>query len=491
MAERRRLTTQEGDELLAHLPPWLAGGLGFVASCLALLSVFGVLYILLTTTGLFRLMGEWAQRSVQSEATYGMGLWRALGAILLGSVVNVLASLWSARLGFFVFGAFGCLAALIVRRLVRVDPRLGGIGSFLVFFLSVLYLIVPGILYVIGGSEALFDVELSLIGGGEVDLEQAVFSSMLSELFVGVFFALVIAILAWELWRLSYASLLGWAVFFSPALRRSLVESTRRRYPPPAAMDNWRAYPAHLRELKVDEQALAEARWRRPKPGQEGAVERETRVAYEPAPAPVSPPVLLDEEPSLADRLVGPFTWALVPAIVLLPLCVWGVNAIRPFQTRVAARTEQRWAVMLSPDRLEITDPVEIVYRPKVLTILKMTGGGVISAVMTGPQPSRDEVWTLERWDLTEHPFTREYSIEHLSPGLYELTWRFEGMDKNGYADAGLGYTYSQGGGPVAQQLGLAAGLMLATIFVAAGTIVVALILRLIVILQHTRISGM
>ena len=72
MAERRRLTTQEGDELLAHLSPWMAGGLGFVASCLSLLSIFGFLYLLLTATGLFRLMGEWARQSVEGEATYGM-----------------------------------------------------------------------------------------------------------------------------------------------------------------------------------------------------------------------------------------------------------------------------------------------------------------------------------------------------------------------------------------------------------------------------------
>jgi hypothetical protein len=460
MAERRRLTSQESDELLGHLSPWLAGGLGFVASCLALLSVFGFLYILLATTGLFRLMGEWARRSVEGEATYGMGLWSALGAILLGSVVNVLSSLWSARLGFVVFGAFGCLAGLIVRRVARLDPRLGGLGSFLFFFLSVLYLIVPGILYVIGGS------------------------------FVGVFFALVITVLAWELWRRSYASLLGWAVFFSPGLRRGLRASTRQRYAPPAAMNDWRAYPAHLRELKVDEEALELARWRRPKPGQEAAVALEQVVTHEPAPTAVSPPVTVEEEPSLADRLVGPFTRALVAAIVLLPLCLLGVDALRPFQTRVAARTEQRWAVMLSPERTELTDPVEIVYRPHVLTVLKMTGGGVISAVMTGPQPSQEQVWALERWDLTEHPFTREYSIEHLSPGLYELTWRFEGMDSDGYGEAGLGYTYNQGGGPVAQRLGLAAGLMLVTSFVAAGTILAGLVLRLMVILQRSPISG-
>jgi hypothetical protein len=305
MAERRRLTSQESDELLGHLSPWLAGGLGFVASCLALLSVFGFLYILLATTGLFRLMGEWARRSVEGEATYGMGLWSALGAILLGSVVNVLSSLWSARLGFVVFGAFGCLAGLIVGRVARLDPRLGGLGSFLFFFLSVLYLIVPGILYVIGGSEALFDVQLNLLAGAEVDLEQAVFSSLLSELFVGVFFALVITVLAWELWRRSYASLLGWAVFFSPGLRRGLRASTRQRYAPPAAMNDWRAYPAHLRELKVDEEALELARWRRPKPGQEAAVALEQVVTHEPAPTAVSPPVTVEEEPSLADRLVG------------------------------------------------------------------------------------------------------------------------------------------------------------------------------------------
>jgi hypothetical protein len=145
---------------------------------------------------------------------------------------------------------------------------------------------------------------------------------------------------------------------------------------------------------------------------------------------------------------------------------------------------------MLSPERTELTDPVEIVYRPHVLTVLKMTGGGVISAVMTGPQPSQEQVWALERWDLTEHPFTREYSIEHLSPGLYELTWRFEGMDSDGYEEAGLGYTYNQGGGPVAQRLGLAAGLMLVTSFVAAGTILAGLVLRLMVILQRSPISG-
>jgi hypothetical protein len=491
MPERRKLTVQEGDELLAHLSPWLAGGLGFVASCLALLSIFGFLYILLTVTGLFRLTGEWARRSVEGEATYGMGLWRALGAILLGSVVNVLTSLWSARLGFIIFGVFGCLCGLIVRRVVRLDPRLGGIGSFLFFFLSALYLVVPGILYVIGGSEALFDVQLSLLAGAEVDLEQAVFSSFLSELFVGVFFALVIAILAWELWRLSCASLLGWAVFFSPGLRRGLLASTRQRYAAPPAMDDWRAYPARLRELKVDEEALEQARWRRPKPEQERAAQREPVETYEPAPTAISPPVTVEEEPSLADRLVGPSTWALVPAIVLLPLCVLGLNAIRPSQARVAARTQQRWAVVLSPEQTENTSPVEIVYRPHVLTVIKMTGGGVISAVMTGPQPSQDAVWTLERWDLTEHPFTREYSIEHLQPGLYELTFRFEGRDRDGYGEAGLGYTYGQGGGPVAQRLGLAAGLMLATAFVATATILAAVILRGVVILQRSRPSGM
>jgi hypothetical protein len=145
---------------------------------------------------------------------------------------------------------------------------------------------------------------------------------------------------------------------------------------------------------------------------------------------------------------------------------------------------------MLSPERTQVVDPVEIVYRPHTLTILKLTGGGVFSAALTGPEPSQEEVWTLERWDLTEHPFTREYSIEHVSPGRYQLTFRFEGMDSDGYEEAGLGYTYSQGGGPVAQRLGLAAGFMLATAFVAAAVIVTAVILRVVVLMQPPLGSG-
>jgi hypothetical protein len=490
MAERRKVTTQEGDALVAHLSPWVAGWIGLVASFLALLSIFAFLYLLFAATGLFTLLGEWARQSVEGEATYGMGLWRALGAILLSSVVNILASLWSARMGFVIFGSFGFVGGIVVRRVVRFDNRLGGLGSFLFFFLTALYLVVPGLLYVLGGSEALFDVQLNLLVGAEVDLEQAVFSSLLSELFVGAFFALVIAILAWELWRLSYASILAWAIYFSPRLRSEFhLRSLQSRAP--SAVEDWRAYPARLRQLKVDEAALEQARWRRPKPGELRAPEREPAEVYEPPSPPVTPSVIPDTEPSLSGRLFGAFARALVPSLVLLPLCLFGVNAIRPSQAEVAARTDQRWAIWVSPERTEITDVIEIVYRPHVLTVLKMTGGGVISAAMTGPQPSQEEVWVLERWDMTEHPFTREYSIEHLSPGLYELTFRFEGADKDGYAEAGLGYTYSQGGGPVAQRLGLAAGLMLATSFVTAGIILTAAVLGLIVLLRRSRISGM
>ena len=143
------------------------------------------------------------------------------------------------------------------------------------------------------------------------------------------------------------------------------------------------------------------------------------------------------------------------------------MRALHPYQMEVAARTAKNWAVVISSEKPQTAVPVEIVYRPQTLTILKITGGGgTVTITLTGPEPSQEQVWALKEWDLSEHPFRREYSIAHLSPGLYQLAFQFEGE-----GEAGLGYIYSQGGGLVAQRLGLAAGLMLTTAFVAAGII--------------------
>ena len=465
----QRLSTQQSDNLLAHISPWLAGALGLAASFLTLLALFALLYFILAASGLFQLLGEWARRSVEGEAAYGMGLWRALGTILLQSTLNILTSLWEARWGFLAFGGFGCLAGLVTRRIVRLDPRLGGVGSFLFFFLSSLYLIVPSALYLISGSEALLDM-------AGVNLDQAIFSSLIVELSVGLFFALVTGTLAWELWRLSYTFLLGWAVALSPHVQRAWQETIRRTEAPRRVMDDYRSYAAHLRELKRDEQALEQTRWRRPKPGDIAIAKWEPVVSHKPDTAPAIP--LAEEEKSLAELLTRPLTWALLPAVVILLLCLLGVRTLHPYQAQTAAHTVKNWAVVVSQEKPRMTASVNIIYRPRTLTILKLTGGGMVTITLTGPEPSQEQVWALE-WDLSEHPFHREYSIAHLSPGRYQLAFKFEGE-----GEAGLGYTYSQGGGPVAQRLGLAAGLMLTTAFVAVGAILTAVILHLYITLQ-------
>jgi len=483
MMGRRSLSTRQSDELLGHLSPWLAAALGLVASCLALVAVFGFLYFLLAAAGLFQLLGEWARRSVESEATYGMGLWQALGTILLQSTLNILISLWGARWGFLAFGILGSLAGLATRRIVRVDPRLGGRGSFLFFLVSFLYVIVPGAFYAISGSEA-------LLGMAGVGIDQAIFSSLLIELFAGVLFALIVSTLAWELWRLCYASVLGWAAVLSPSLQTPVQEATRQLTLPATAMDDWRSYTAHLRQLKRDEQALEQSRWRRPRPGQPSGAERVPAVTPEIGPEAVTP--LAGAEPSLAELSVRSVSWALLPAIVLLPLCLVALQVLRPYQTQVAARSMKNWAVVISAERAQVTYPVEIVYRPRTLTITKLTGGrGTVSITLTGPQPSRQEVWALRNWDLSEHPFTREYSIAHLPPGSYQLAFQFEHEGESGEDEAGLGYIYSQGGGPRAQYLGLAAGVILTTALVAAGVILATVIVRLYGTLQRPHVFGL
>ena len=479
---KRSLTIEQSDRLSAHIPPWLAGILGLVASCLGLLSVIGFLYLMLAATGLFQLLGEWARRSVEDEAAYGMGLWQSLGAILLSSTLNILASLWSARWGFVVFGTLGCLAGLVTRRILRTNARLGGWGSFLFFFLSSLYLIVPGSFYIVSGSEALF----SMAGTAP---EKALFSSFLTELIGGVFFALVIAVFAWEMWRLSYTTLLSWAVTLSPSLQRGYYETSAHRYVPRSVMEDWRTYNTRLRELKRDEQALEQARWRRPKSGQDSPTDLEPLVTQDSPPPTASPPV--EEEQSLVDQLVRPFTLAVLPAILVCSLSVLGIRALRPPFLNRRAHTVENWVAVVSPDRPQRIFPVEIVYRPQTLTIIKLTGGGVVTIFITGPEPSEEEVWSLKSWDLTEHPFTREYSIAHLSPGLYQITFQLDGKDRNGDEEAGLGYTYFQGGGPVAQRLGLVSGLLIATAFVAAGIVLVAGILNLFLIVARSRTLGL
>jgi len=468
---RRGLSTQQSDKLLAHVAPWLAGALGLAASLLALLAIFGFLYFILAASGLFQLLGEWARRSVEREAAYGMGLWRALGLILLQSVLNILTSLWGARWGFLAFGALGCLAGLVTRSIVRLDSRLGGVGSFLFFFLSLLYLVVPGIFCLGGGAEAFVDTATG------VSVGQSMVSSPLIALFAGVFFGLIMGGLAWELWRLSYGLLLGWAIVLSPHLQRAWEEISRRPDVPNRVVDDWRYYTAHLRELKRDERALEQARWRRPKPGETTAAKPEPVVPRELGTATAIPSV--EREESLAELLARSLTWASLPAAVMLLLCLLGVRTLHPYQREVAARTVKNWTITVSPDKPQATAQVEIFYRPQTLTILKLTGGGgTVTITLTGPEPSQEQVWALN-WDLSEHPFRREYSIAHLSPGRYQLAFRFEGEGQ-----VGLGYTYSQGGGSVAQLLGLAAGLMLTTAFVAAGIILAAFIIRMYIVLR-------
>jgi hypothetical protein len=134
---------------------------------------------------------------------------------------------------------------------------------------------------------------------------------------------------------------------------------------------------------------------------------------------------------------------------------------------------------------------VQIVYRPHTLTLYKLTGGAVVTIVLSGPAPSEEEQWSLRQWDMVEHPYTREVAIDHLAPGNYQLTFEYEGPSRTGDQYAGLGYTYSQGGGPVAQRLGLVAGLLLTTASVAVGIIIAALIVRLLVIMQRSQVLGM
>jgi hypothetical protein len=480
--QRQELSTEQSDRLVACASPWLAGAFGLAASFLALLAILSFLYLILAAAGIFQLLGEWARRSVEGDAAYGMGLWQALGIILLQSTANILSSLWAIRWGFVAFGVLGSLAGLATRRIVRVDARLGGWGSFFFFFLAFLYLIIPGTLYLVSGSEAL----LETAAGGSID--QVILSSLLAELLAGVLFALIASVLAWELWRLSLAFLLRWAAALSTNLQTAAREAHLGPELPATGMDDWRSYTAYLRQLKRDEQALARARWRRPKPGASVSVSVEPIVTDEPGPPTVPLP---SGRPSLASLAARPLTWTSLPAAVLLVLSLVGLQILHPFQTQVAARTVKNWAAVVSTDRQRVTYPVEIEYRPQMLTIVKLTGGGTVSIVMTGPRPSQEEAWALKRWDLSEHPFTREYSIDHLSPGLYELSFQFEGESESGDDEAGLGYTYSQGGGPRAQYLGLAAGLMLTTAFVAIGIILSTVILRLHIRWQRSRVLAL
>jgi len=477
----KRFSTQESDRVLAYIPAWLATVLGLGAACLTLLAIFAFLYLILTISGLFQLLGEWSRRTVEGEAVYGMGFWHALGVILLRSTINILSSLWSAHWGFFAFGGLGCVAGLVTRRIVRFDPRLGGWGSFGFFLFAFLYVVVPGAFYLIGGSEAFLEAT-------GISFDQAVLSSLLVELFAGVLFALAASILSWELWRLFFSSLVGWMMPFSLHLQQALREATRRvSYAPVSDLVDWRMYAAHLRRLKRDEQVLEQARWRGPRPGERAAVERAPLQLEEPTPTASTPPAEIEEmEESLVERVVRPLTWAALPALVLLLLCWGGIQVLRPYQARVAARAVENWAVVVSQENPRETFPIEIVYRPRTLMIKKLTGGGIVSIILTGPEPNEERVWALEKWDLREHPYTREYSIAHLHPGIYHLTFQFEGEVEGG-TEAGMGYSYSQGGGPTAQYLGLVSGLMLTTALLAAVVILSAVVLRLYLIVQRAQ----
>jgi hypothetical protein len=189
---------------------------------------------------------------------------------------------------------------------------------------------------------------------------------------------------------------------------------------------------------------------------------------------------------SLADQIVGPLTRALVFAVIVLPLCLIGIRFLHPYQSLRAAHTVEHWAVHLSPDHPEDTGTLRVVYLPRTLTISKLTGGVVMDAYLTGPAPESDQVWAMQEWDLRDHPFSRQFSIADLAPGDYTLTFRYL-QSVPGYDDARLGYVYTQGGGPVAQRLGLAEGLMVSTAFVAGSIIVAAGLVHLFIILRRSR----
>ena len=184
---------------------------------------------------------------------------------------------------------------------------------------------------------------------------------------------------------------------------------------------------------------------------------------------------------SLAEVLLRPLSRAFLPAAAVIVPSAIGVRVLHPTQATMAAHTVDG-TVTLTQERPEAIEALDVVYRPKTLTIVKLTGaGGVMTISLTGPQPSNEEKWALE-WDLREHPFTRETSIAHLTPGEYDLVFRYRDGER-----ADLGYTYNQGGGPLAQRMGLVEGLLVATGFVAAATIFAAAALRVFVLVQRSR----
>jgi len=370
--------------------------------------------------------------------------------MLLRNTLNILASLWGARWGFLAFGLIGALAGLVTRWVARIDARLGGWGSFIFFMILIIYTLIPGAFYLGGGAEAWVDLV------GRESLGQMIITSPTTVLLVGLFFALFISGVAWELWRLSYTMLLDRAIPFSLELRAAWEEMGQKPGTHVVA-EEWRTYAAHLRQLK----------------------RKEPQEASPPTSAPVTH--LPERERPLAELLVSPLTRAAPPAVAIFILCLLGVRALRPYQMRMVAHTVESWAVTISPERPYVTVPVKIIYQPRTLRILKLYGAGSAMIYLTGPGESQERIWSLEDWDLGDRPIRQEAetSIEGLPAGDYTLHFEYRTGEK-----AELGYAYSQGGGPLPQILGLAEGIMIATPVVAGGIILAAVVTRASLLLR-------
>lgn len=381
---------------------------GFLAGLSGLAGLLALLAVLLLGFGIISLMRDTA---IAGEG--GTGPLSVIGPALTATLGAVPGYLWSARWAFLVLGVLGALLASVDAARGRISRPWSDYAGVVVTLGVVAAAVTAGI----------FIYRETLLGmitdQPQLFTEQrALLLSNTTLLLLAALLALGLTYAAWALWNYWYDKWAGWLSVPRPAG----TVSQQAPSSPPSSADDWRAYQAHMAQLKRNT----------PTPSRSA-----------PAPSPNTPP----PRSWLKPVLIG---IAAASVLVLLALEAYD-------ETGPDVRTGGVW---VTPQAPASTALLQIPRRPRRMVLSNIGGQGTVDLALstTADAVSLQEIQGMQLANSATRFQTAELSLQDLEPGQYQLAVTLR-EGRGGL----LNYVALYGGGILgtlsALALGFAAGL--------------------------------
>jgi len=436
---------RKGDRLTLGLSAPTVFLLGFLANALALLTFMALFYLCLTVSSLFFTIVDRLARARSAGPALGSGYaLRLAGASIAGSVRNALLGLWSARLGFLLFGALGALAAWADEiGLLLLKKDRAWLGSFICMAAIIAVSIIT---WACAQRE---EVALWMAGAPETyRWRDVLLRSYAVDVSVALIFGLAITYPVWVVWRWWY-SRLG---------TRLLGPTPREEATPPlpsAAQEAYGSYAARLLALK-----------RQGLPGESHPSEARRGEAGAALPATLTP----IGEILQRGTLIKPLAISFVACAALL----FPVNS---YHNRVAVRLQHGTAFVDTASQPEQALPVRVEPGIRRIRVVNINGIGAVGIYLSPTADYRQAVesvrgWSFE-WRSSEYLYV-DVPAGNLQPGDYYL--HFVQESGWGYFE----YMLSHGGGTSSHLSALATGLLLASCLILGVALVTAGAARLV-----------